>query len=89
MVPLLFVTIACGAISGFRTVAQWEKVYSAFGQGGVTAFVQGGSGIIHEGLGIPSNLTATFLATIAVLFVQLKSFYTQAQSDPSASGIGS
>ncbi len=134
MVPLLFVTIACGAISGFhgmvasgtsskqldkekderfvgyfgavgedllalgaiiattagfRTVAQWEKVYSAFGQGGVTAFIQGGSGIIHEGRGIPSNLSATFLATMAVLFVQLKSFYTQAQSDPSASGIGS
>jgi len=86
IVPLLFVTIACGAISGFhgivasgtsskqldkepdarfvgyfgavgegllalgaiiattagfRTIADWEAVYSAFGQGGVAAFIDG------------------------------------------------
>src|SRR5690606_29431918 len=86
LVPLLFVTIACGAISGFhgmvssgtsskqldketdarfvgyfgavgegllalgaiiaatagyRTLADWEAVYSAFNAGGVAAFVEG------------------------------------------------
>ncbi|SDI03480.1 carbon starvation protein [Arthrobacter subterraneus] len=113
IVPLLFVTIACGAISGFhgivssgtsskqldketdarfvgyfgsvgegllalgaiiattagfRTIAEWEEVYSAFGQGGVSAFVQGGGAIVNSGLGIPAGLSATILATMAVLF---------------------
>ncbi|PRQ11897.1 carbon starvation protein A [Corynebacterium sp. 13CS0277] len=113
MVPLLFVTIACGAISGFhgmvasgtsskqldketdarfvgyfgavgegllalgaiiattggyRTLANWQEVYSAFGKGGVTAFVEGGSTIINDGLGIPASLSSTILATMAVLF---------------------
>ena len=113
MVPLLFVTIACGAISGFhgivasgtsskqlnketdarfvgyfgavgegllalgtviavsagfRTVAEWEEVYSAFGQGGVGAFVTGGGTIVNQGLGLPESLSATILATMAVLF---------------------
>ena len=113
LVPLLFVTIACGAISGFHgmvssgtsskqldsendarfvgyfgavgegllalgailattagyaTLADWESVYSEFGQGGVTAFVQGGGSILNAGLGIPTSLSATILATMAVLF---------------------
>ena len=113
LVPLLFVTIACGAISGFhgmvssgttskqldneadarfvgyfgavgegllalgailaatagyRTLADWEAVYSAFNQGGVTAFVDGGGSILNAGLGIPTSLSATILATMAVLF---------------------
>ncbi|HHW82338.1 MAG TPA: carbon starvation protein A [Actinomycetales bacterium] len=113
IVPLLFVTIACGAISGFhgtvasgtsskqldketdarfvgyfgavgegllalgaiiattagfQTLANWEAVYSAFGQGGVNAFVEGGGNILEAGLGIPSSLSATILATMAVLF---------------------
>lgn len=113
MVPLLFVTVACGAISGFhgivasgtsskqidketderfvgyfgavgegllslgaiisttagfRTVAEWEEIYSAFGQGGVGAFVQGGGHLLNEGLGISTSLSATILATMAVLF---------------------
>jgi carbon starvation protein len=113
LVPLLFVTIACGAISGFhgmvasgtsakqldketdarfvgyfgavgegllalgailaatagyRTLAEWEAVYSAFNQGGVAAFVQGGGAIVNAGLGIPVSLSATILATMAVLF---------------------
>lgn len=113
ILPLLFVTIACGAISGFhgtvssgtsskqldketdarfvgyfgavgegllalgaiiattagfRTVADWEAVYSAFGNGGVGAFVDGGGAIMNEGLGIPVSLSATILATMAVLF---------------------
>lgn len=113
LVPLLFVTIACGAISGFhgmvssgtsakqldketdtrfvgyfgavgegllalgaiiaatagyRTLAEWEAVYSAFNEGGVTAFVEGGGNILNAGLGIPLGLSATILATMAVLF---------------------
>ncbi|WP_324650233.1 carbon starvation protein A [Georgenia sp. H159] len=113
LVPLLFVTIACGAISGFhgivssgtsakqldketdarfvgyfgavgegllalgsiiaatagyRTLADWEAVYSAFNQGGVAAFVEGGGAIVNAGLGIPASLSATILATMAVLF---------------------
>lgn len=113
MVPLLFVTIACGAISGFhgmvssgtsskqldketdarfvgyfgavgegllslgtilaviagfRTVAEWDEVYSAFGAGGVNAFVQGGGALMQAGIGLPASLSATVLATMAVLF---------------------
>ncbi|MDN5687708.1 MAG: carbon starvation protein A [Brachybacterium sp.] len=113
LMPLLFVTIACGAISGFhgivssgtsakqldketdarfvgyfgavgegllalgaiiattagfRTLADWEEVYSAFNEGGVAAFVNGGGSIINQGLGIPTSLSATILATMAVLF---------------------
>ncbi len=113
LVPLLFVTIACGAISGFhgmvssgtsskqldketdarfvgyfgaigegmlalgaiiaavagfRTLADWEDVYSAFGEGGVGAFVTGGGEIVHSGLGLPASLSATVLATMAILF---------------------
>src|SRR5690625_6397355 len=106
IMPLLFVTIACGAISGFhgivssgtsskqldketdarfvgyfgavgegllalgaiiattagyRTLADWENVYSAFNEGGVAAFVEGGGSIMNAGLGIPSSLSATIL----------------------------
>jgi carbon starvation protein len=113
IVPLLFVTIACGAISGFhgmvssgtsakqldketdgrfvgyfgavgegllalgaiiaatagyQTLADWEAVYSAFNEGGVSAFVEGGGAIVNAGLGIPASLSATILATMAVLF---------------------
>lgn len=113
LVPLLFVTIACGALSGFhgmvssgtsskqldketdarfvgyfgavgegllalgaiiaatagyRTLADWEAVYTAFNQGGVAAFVEGGGNILNAGLGIPMGLSATILATMAVLF---------------------
>ncbi|GAA2025360.1 carbon starvation protein A [Pseudokineococcus marinus] len=134
IVPLLFVTIACGAISGFhgmvssgtsskqldretdarfvgyfgavgegmlalgaiiaatagyRTLADWEAVYSAFGQGGVAAFVEGGSTIVNTGLGIPPSLSATILATMAVLFaattmdtgVRLQRFVVQEVAD--------
>ncbi|CCI83813.1 carbon starvation CstA family protein [Corynebacterium otitidis] len=111
--PLLFVTIACGALSGFhgivasgtsakqlnretdarfvgyfgavgegllslgtivattagfQTLAQWEDIYSAFNEGGVQAFVAGGSNLIEQGLGLPASLSATVLATMAVLF---------------------
>ncbi|MBP2367073.1 carbon starvation CstA family protein [Pseudonocardia parietis] len=113
LVPLLFVTIACGAISGFHgmvssgtsskqldketdarfvgyfgavgegllalgtiivvtagfeTLASWEETYSAFNEGGVVTFVTSGGSILNEGLGIPVSLSATILATMAVLF---------------------
>ena len=113
MVPLLVVTIACGAISGFhgmvasgtsskqldketdarfvgyfgavgegllslgtilaviggiKSTAAWKEIYSAFGEGGVDAFVQGGGALMENGLGLPASLSATVLATMAVLF---------------------
>jgi len=113
MVPLLFVTIACGAISGFHglvasgttskqldketdarfvgyfgaigegslslatiiaatagfaTLADWEAVYSSFGQGGVSAFVEGGANIISQGLGLDIGVSETLLTVMAVLF---------------------
>lgn len=113
IMPLLFVTIACGALSGFHgTVASgtsskqldketdarfvgyfgavgegllalgsiiatvagyhtfeaWREVYSQQGAGGAPSFVAGGSSILNQGLGIPPSLSATILATMAVLF---------------------
>ena len=113
MFPLLFVTIACGAISGFhgvvasgtsskqldketdarfvgyfgavgegllalgtivattsgfKTLADWENIYNEWNAGGVNAFIQGGGTLMNEGLGIPASLSATILATMAVLF---------------------
>ncbi|MBA3989317.1 MAG: carbon starvation protein A, partial [Idiomarina sp.] len=113
LIPLLFVTIACGAISGFHglvaggttskqleketdarfvgyfgavgegslalaaiiaatagfaTFADWNAVYSAFGQGGVNAFVQGGAYIINNGIGLEIGLAETLLTVMAVLF---------------------
>lgn len=141
LVPLLFVTIACGAISGFhgivssgtsakqldretdarfvgyfgavgegllalgaiiaatagyRTITEWEAVYTAFGQGGVTAFVDGGSTILNAGLGIPPSLSATILATMAVLFaattmdtgVRLQRFVVQEVADLAGVRVG-
>ena len=111
--PLLFVTIACGAISGFhgvvasgtsskqldketdarfvgyfgavgegllalgtivattagfKSLADWEEIYSEWNAGGVDAFIAGGGDLMNEGLGIPTSLSATILATMAVLF---------------------
>jgi len=113
LVPLLFVTIACGAISGFHglvasgtsskqldketdarfvgyggsagegmlalaaiicttagfaTLADWEAVYSRFGAGSVGAFVQGGGAILGNGYGVSTQLGATMLAVMAILF---------------------
>lgn len=113
MIPLLFVTIACGAISGFHglvssgttskqlnkesdarfvgyfgavgegslalaaiiaasagfaTLADWQALYHAFGQGGVNAFVQGGAAIIQSGIGINADVSATLLTVMAALF---------------------
>lgn len=113
LIPLLFVTIACGAISGFHglvssgttskqlnketdarfvgyfgavgegmlalaailaatagfaTLGDWQAMYSAFGQGGVNAFVEGGAYIIHNGLGLPEVTAVTLLTVMAALF---------------------
>ncbi|MEH6797801.1 MAG: carbon starvation protein A [Halopseudomonas sabulinigri] len=113
IIPLLFVTIACGAISGFHglvasgttskqlnketdarfvgyfgaigegclslaailvatagfaSLTDWKAMYSAFGQGGVTAFVEGGAYIIHNGLGLSEVTAATLLTVMAALF---------------------
>ncbi len=113
MLPLLFVTIACGAISGFHglvssgttskqinnerdvrfvgyfgaigegslalaailattagfaTLAEWQAVYHAFGEGSVNAFVQGGAAIVADGVGLPESIAVTLLTVMAVLF---------------------
>lgn len=114
MIPLLFVTIACGAISGFHglvasgttskqlnkesdarfvgyfgavgegalalaaivaatagfaSLADWQAVYTSFGQGGVNAFVNGGATILSSGLTfIDPEIAATMLTVMAALF---------------------
>ena len=113
IMPLLFVTIACGAISGFHglvstgttskqidketdarfvgyfgamgegmlalaailaatagfaTLADWKAVYTAFGQGGIGAFIDGGASIMHNGIGLDPTLSATMLTVMAALF---------------------
>lgn len=113
MIPLLFVTIACGAISGFHglvssgttskqidketdirfvgyfgaigegslslatiiavtagfaTLADWQAVYSSFGQGGVGAFVSGGANLLTNGIGLDNTIAQTLLTVMAVLF---------------------
>src|SRR5690606_25111484 len=64
--------LALGSIiattAGIQSIARWEEIYSAFNQGGVNAFVEGGGNIIEMGLGLPQSLSATVLATMAVLF---------------------
>ena len=54
--------------AGFKTLANWEEIYAEWNAGGVNAFVQGGGALMNEGLGIPTSLSATILATMAVLF---------------------
>src|SRR5690606_29084720 len=58
--------ICCTA--GFATLTDWQQVYTAFGTGGVTAFVQGGGTLLANGLGLPADLGATILAVMAILF---------------------
>ena len=113
LIPLLFVTIACGAISGFHglvatgttakqidketdirfvgyfgamgegmlalaailavtagyaSLSDWQGVYSAFGKGGVGAFIEGGGRILANGIGLDINIATTMLAVMAALF---------------------
>src|SRR5699024_923085 len=48
--------------------AEWEEVYSKFGDAGVQSFVEGGGRLLETGIGLPAALSATVLATMAVLF---------------------
>lgn len=113
IMPLLFVTVACGAISGFHglvstgttskqvnketdarfvgyfgaigegmlalasilavtagfaSLADWQAVYSAFGKGGIGAFIDGGAAVMHAGVGLDPTLSATMLTVMAALF---------------------
>ncbi len=113
LLPLLFVTIACGAISGFHglvasgtsskqldkepdarfvgyfgavgegalalaaiiaatagfaTLADWQAVYTAFGNGSLSAFVNGGPNILAGGTGMDVGVAATLLTVMAALF---------------------
>lgn len=113
MLPLLFVTIACGAISGFHglvasgttskqlnketdarfvgyfgavgegalalaaiiaatagfaSLADWQAVYSSFGAGSLSAFVNGGASILAAGTGMEVTVAATLLTVMAALF---------------------
>ena len=113
IVPLLFVTIACGAISGFHglvgsgttskqldketdarqvgylgsagegalalvaiicatagfaSFGEWEAMYSEYGNGGISAFVQGGATIASNGLGLSFTFAETLLTVMAILF---------------------
>ncbi|MGO1775832.1 MAG: carbon starvation CstA family protein, partial [Agrococcus casei] len=53
---------------GIGSVARWEEIYANFGAGGVNAFVEGGGALMENGIGLPASLSATVLATMAVLF---------------------
>ena len=113
MLPLLFVTIACGAISGFHglvasgttskqldketdarfvgyfgavgegalalaaiiaatagfaSLADWQEIYYKFGEGSLTAFVDGGAFILAAGTGMEMTVAATLLTVMAALF---------------------
>lgn len=113
LIPLLFVTIACGAISGFHglvstgttakqidkekdvrfvgyfgavgegmlslaavlattagfaSLSEWQGVYSAFGKGSIGAFIDGGGRILSQGIGLPTDTSATMLTVMAALF---------------------
>ena len=113
LAPLLFVTLACGTISGFHglvgsgttskqlnaepsvrfvgglgalgegslalialivvsagfaSTTDWRATYHTFGEGGITAFVNGGATILAGGLGLSEAFSRTVLAVMAVLF---------------------
>ena len=113
LLPLLFVTVGCGAVSGFHglvgsgttskqinlqtderfvcylgsagegclalaaiiavsagfaSLNEWRGVYTEFGAGGITAFVQGGATIVSSGSGLGHETSATLLTMMAVLF---------------------
>ena len=117
LIPLLFVTIACGAVSGFHglvssgttskqvdneqdvrfigflgtvgegalalasiiactagfaALSEWNGYYTSFTSGGLPAFVEGGGGILADGLGfipfITNEFGQTLLAVMAILF---------------------
>ena len=65
---LLSLGTILAVIGGFKSVAEWNEIYSSFGSAGVNAFVQGGATLMQNGIGLPASLSATLLATMAVLF---------------------
>ncbi|WP_304439534.1 carbon starvation CstA 5TM domain-containing protein, partial [Alcanivorax sp. HI0044] len=53
---------------GFASLADWQAVYTAFGQGSLTAFVDGGANILANGMGMDVGVAATLLTVMAALF---------------------
>ena len=43
-------------------------MYSAFGKGGIGAFIDGGSAVMNAGIGLDPTLSATMLTVMAALF---------------------
>ncbi len=56
------------ATAGFATLADWQAVYTAFGDGSLTAFVNGGANILAGGTGMDVGVAATLLTVMAALF---------------------
>src|SRR5699024_6599532 len=54
--------------AGFRTLAEWDEIYSSFENGGDEVLVEAGGTLVNQGLGLPESLSCTILATMAVLF---------------------
>ena len=54
--------------AGFASLADWQAVYTAFGQGGVLAFVNGGATILSQGTGMDAAVAGTMLTVMAALF---------------------
>ncbi len=54
--------------AGFATTTEWNAIYTNFGGGGLTAFVNGGANIVSNGLGFSQDFAATLLAVMAILF---------------------
>jgi carbon starvation protein CstA len=51
-----------------RQQADRQAVYTAFGQGSLTAFVDGGANILANGMGMDVGVAATLLTVMAALF---------------------
>src|SRR5699024_10109094 len=51
---LLSLGTILAVIGGIKSTAAWKEIYSAFGEGGVDAFVQGGGALMENGLGLPA-----------------------------------
>jgi len=56
------------ATAGFATLADWQAVYTAFGNGSLSAFVNGGANILAGGTGMDVGVAATLLTVMAALF---------------------
>ena len=65
---LLALAAIIAVSAGFASLGEWQSVYTNFGAGGITAFVEGGSTIVANGLGFSKEFSATLLAVMAILF---------------------